>query len=361
MGGKHNKCCCDAGCVTFTDDFNRADSTSLGGNWNETAGDWGITSNELVELYLGTTGTGSAQLFCTKPVPTRSAGEMFVSIKVPVDSIEDGDTYYIWLCCPDSSTVGTIRVEFTYNSATTEWTTAIIGGTGGASATYTTTVTGTPTHFVLKACADHTNEIIKASVSPTVNEYAAWDLADPGTGRYAAIGHNNTGHQNRFDDFYLSELRIPTEICTNCFCACEAFPMPPQVTATIVFATDRALCLEGQTWLMDFVPGPQQVIWEGGLALSGETLDYRLTCGDSTPSGFNLIALPPFDCHNSLVQKYADAGLSTCDPLALYFGPYVLSFPMDCDLCYSKNEPGCTGMPPPPADCSGTFWIVITV
>ena len=33
--------------TTFTDDFNRADSTSLGANWVEVSGDWSIVSNQL--------------------------------------------------------------------------------------------------------------------------------------------------------------------------------------------------------------------------------------------------------------------------------------------------------------------------
>lgn len=33
--------------TTFTDDFNRADSTNLGANWVEVSGDWSIVSNQL--------------------------------------------------------------------------------------------------------------------------------------------------------------------------------------------------------------------------------------------------------------------------------------------------------------------------
>ncbi len=38
-------CCAD--CEIFTDDFNRSNSTNLGGDWTETAGDWSIASNQL--------------------------------------------------------------------------------------------------------------------------------------------------------------------------------------------------------------------------------------------------------------------------------------------------------------------------
>ncbi len=43
-----NPCCCSVpDCTLFLDDFNRADSGSLGANWTETAGTWSILSNNL--------------------------------------------------------------------------------------------------------------------------------------------------------------------------------------------------------------------------------------------------------------------------------------------------------------------------
>lgn len=52
MGTK--RCCCSfVGCIIGTDDFNRADSTTVTG-WDERSGDWQITSNELTEA--GTSG-----------------------------------------------------------------------------------------------------------------------------------------------------------------------------------------------------------------------------------------------------------------------------------------------------------------
>lgn len=41
-------CCCgERDCTVFADDFNRADSTTIGASWTETAGNWTITSNKL--------------------------------------------------------------------------------------------------------------------------------------------------------------------------------------------------------------------------------------------------------------------------------------------------------------------------
>ena len=47
-------CCCDA-CVSFSDNFTRADSTNLGSDWNEVSGDWSISGNRCqVTAVAGT-------------------------------------------------------------------------------------------------------------------------------------------------------------------------------------------------------------------------------------------------------------------------------------------------------------------
>lgn len=355
------RCCCkEPGCWSFEDNFGETDTTDVGSDWNEVTGQWGIEDEELVEKYADTVGASNARIFCTQPLPVDSKGEMYVEVDVPIASVEDGDKYYIWPCCPNSSAEGVIEVEFSYDETEDEWTTTITGGGGGLAATYTTPLTGTPTNVTFKVCADHQTGLVKAWVSPTVNEFSAWDDSDPGEGRYCAIGHSNIGHQNRFDNFRMEELRRGDVMCRNCFCVCEETGLGPELLATIVLGTDRAACLNGESWPMQAVLGPQAWYWEGGLVVDDDELNFRLTCGNGQPVSFNLIPLPPWGCHNSNVQKSSDGALSSCSPLALYFGPYSLGFAMDCGFCYDKLQPpGCI-MPDPPADCSGEFWIVIT-
>ena len=40
--------CCGVDCTLFTDDFNRADSTTVGNGWTESAGSWEIKDNTLI-------------------------------------------------------------------------------------------------------------------------------------------------------------------------------------------------------------------------------------------------------------------------------------------------------------------------
>lgn len=48
MPGRCKKKCCTPSCVDFADNFDRADSTSIGANWTEQAGDAEISGNRLV-------------------------------------------------------------------------------------------------------------------------------------------------------------------------------------------------------------------------------------------------------------------------------------------------------------------------
>jgi len=55
MAGRNGWWCCCSGCWVFEDNFNRDQSTDIGGNWNEVEGDWGIIGSEiegeLIERY----------------------------------------------------------------------------------------------------------------------------------------------------------------------------------------------------------------------------------------------------------------------------------------------------------------------
>jgi hypothetical protein len=235
--------------------------------------------------------------------------------------------------------------------------------------------------------------MVKAWVDPTVNEYGAWATeVDPGAGRYAGLGHNNTGHLNHFDNFYMEEIRTSTEICVPCFCQCETFTVPSKLLATIINATGgngRATCLNGKTWDMDFynttpTPRPQVVQWIGGFTESSEIMEWILSCGTGAATTFSLYWNkcghkisdgPPEvwnNCSLGLTVESCDndpswmalAG-STCTPLSLVFGPFPLSFTFHCDLCDTYNSPGgCViphGVPGhTDVDCDGTYYIEIT-
>jgi len=77
------RCCC--GCVIASDDFNRANSTNLGSNWTELAGDWSIASNQL------TVATSDAEARFEHTSPAQSTYH-FRAVLYPEN---EGDQLYI--------------------------------------------------------------------------------------------------------------------------------------------------------------------------------------------------------------------------------------------------------------------------
>lgn len=383
-------CCCE--CFLFEDDFERDNSTDLGANWHEVVGDWGIqaitdteltTHKRLVEKYDTSSGTAGALVICTQAVPARSEGEMLVSIEVPSYGLANGDTYHIYPACVDEHTVGPVRMTFVWDATIRWWTTYIYLG-GVEQDHYAMPAIGTPHEFILNACVDLGLGGAKAWVAPLVNQYAAWAIPiNPGTGRYAGIGHDNPGHLNQFDNFHLEELRTDDVLCESCFCQCENTAVPLNLLGTIACATGRAACagFAGQTFPITFYKDsrPQIVTWRGGFTVTevgNEILEWELRCsatGDVT--GFNLrwvqcgrvghncstIAPGCLDGPWNALAASA-CGVSSCDPLQLVFGPFYLNFSFECDICYIKNDPNpvaCMGATPPDA-CIGTFYIIVT-
>lgn len=87
-----------AGGATYSDDFNRADSTDLGVNWSEAIVDWSISANQLAP---GTTGTGtvrwtqefaSSDNYSQATIANTSGGSLGVFTRASVDL----GAYYLW-------------------------------------------------------------------------------------------------------------------------------------------------------------------------------------------------------------------------------------------------------------------------
>lgn len=387
-------CCCE--CFVFEDAFDRSNSTYVGSNWNEVVGDWGIqaitddmltTHQRLVEKYDTAMGTAGALIICTQPVPNRSAGEMIVSIEVPFYGLTIGDIYHIYPACVDENTVGPVRMTYVWDGI--NWTSYIYYNDVEQDF-YKMPAIGTPHEFILNACVDRELGGAKAWVAPTVNQYAAWAVPlDPGTGQYAGIGHNNPGHLNQFDNFHLEELRTEEVLCEPCFCECEGTTPSLHLKAAIACATGRAECFGGQVFDLDFyrTSRPQVLTWRGGLTFMGEVLEWELRCtATNVATGFNMVWVqcgqPGHNCSTLtdtcvapticaclpgpaglgwMALASSVCGVSSCDPLQLVFGPFTLSFPFTCDICYSKNMPGSCIFPGGDRTlCDGDFYIIVT-
>lgn len=363
--------CCPCDCVDHFDDFLRADTTDVGAVYYEHTGDWGIEDFACVEKYADTVGTANAVLMCKIPITSGIDNGHHVSVSF-VDAQVD-DEYYIYVACDDwDDPASGLKVTFKKINAS-EWTVTIPGG--GAEGTVT--ITPSPSGFTGGGvrgvvCADHLTGMVMAHMGLTTD--VAWaDDVDPGTGLYCGFGHNNTGHQNVFDDFGFSEMRTASIVCSDCWCWCLLRPTKRHLVATITGASGRAACLNGVEWEMDWNWNVSLSRWEGTAEYPKSGYDYQevdfwLYCdgdGDDDEShpgkNFTLYWAAGASCCNVNTGGCAAghipiAASSTCDPFSLTFGPFYLSY---SDLtCYACLDPSASD--PGDGTGSGYYYIVIT-
>lgn len=354
------ECCC--ACWFFVDDFDRSNSTHPGPNWNEVTGDWEILDLELHEKANGG-GTSGAKLFGTTPVPAGSEGEMTLSIVVVDPQVND--CFYLYPCCRDTSTVGDVSVRYTYIGSET-WDVEILSsGSGGLESARQLAAPIAPGRYTLWVCADRQTRMIRAGVI-SIGDPPAWeDNHDPGDGRYYALGHGNTTNGATFDDFYVTELRSALTTCTDCWCWCLYHALPKTLTATFTNATERAACIDGRSFELNWEWNAGLPRWRGSTTVTRQgvsvTLEFAIYCAsgdDDVPSypGKNVT----LDFHNNMCCVANSNGCgtylpvaadSTCQPLSLVFGPFVLATgDLTCRLCYDP-------LSGPP---NGQYYLVIT-
>lgn len=362
------RCCC-GNCWVWEDHFNRSASTNLGADWNEVAGNWEIVDadtgdmcggcpsphNQLHEKAGETVGggsnTGSAKVISTKQVPADSAGEM--SIYVYVMDPQEGDVFFIYPCCTDSSTVGSVSCKYEYLGSH-EWTISILGGSTTSVTIHLAPFTPKSGHvaYRLWACADHEVQQVRAG-GLQLGEETAWeDCLDPGTGRYFGLGHDNADHGAVFDDFYVTEIRDATQQCTECWCWCLTTTVRKRLYAEIFDATGRAACLDGLGWNMtwdDVTVTPARWLGVAPMPLAGggtRDVHWEVTCSsgeDNLPSwpGKNITLSATDGCVGMTgvlvpISWIPNPDSSTCDPLSLEFGPIMMATgDLACSICYN--------------------------
>lgn len=369
-GSAFHEDCCPCGCFAFFDDFNRADSTNLGSNWYEEVGDWGIEDFKLVEEYDASVGTANAVVMCQQGIPSLGLSDngMVVSISVDQASTVVGDKYHIYVACtdPEDSSTG-LEVEFeVIDDDPTTWRTTIAGET---AVDQVPTLWGTPGAVRIYVCVDFQEDMVKAGVL-SLTDAPAWVEKSVTPGRYSGVGHNNTGHQNIFDDFNIIEIRTPTIICSTCFCYCDLVPIPRELTATVVDGINRSSCIDGVSWDMDWEFDSTMEKWVGTSSFEDDSsntllVDWELECEsqyDTDYPGQNFILTAKqnptvlgVSCNFMNVPMRATSD-STCpnhvDGLSLVFGPFLMqSSDLICTICHDPLDP--------PAE--GSFYVVITI
>lgn len=392
MGGR--RCCCNLGCWSFTDRFNRPASSDLGGDWYEATGNWEIIdagagdlctagcSMPLCQLHeafgtaIGAGGVSGSAVIGTKPVPTRSAGCMHIQVMVFDPQVSD--TFYLYPCCPSSTSIGSAPVcSYTYLGSNL-WYITIDGEDKGISTTLASVFVPLAGHvaFGLWVCADHEHRQIRASVE-SVGKPPIWvDCTDPGDGCYYALGHANSTHGAVFDDFLVAELRdSPSHSCVDCWCWCQGNPIRRNLHCEIidvasVAGAERATCLLGVNWDMIWNGSFAMDLWYGScdMPLYGSgtrTVNWKIACGGTETTGWpgKNITLQCLDgCAPFLGTYTTVAARSSCNPLILEYGPmHMDSSDFACEICRPSSDFAmiCSGTPTD-VRCQGYFYVRVT-
>lgn len=227
MGGRR-RCCCKRGCDIVHDDFNRADSTTIGSSWVEESGEWEIDSNTLTE----TTGTGIIRTTKRHPAnhPTGHYGVTFLNLqhgnkyRLLFNVLDDENYYY---------------VEYYYwLSGQTNMSTLTIGQVEGIADTVVDSVTQQAPepgrNEALIMCRLNSGVY---TTSASTGQLAVCGLSDNG-GRRAGLANASGSNALAFDDFTWDEHYNSNKDCEACFCNCGGYCIPSKLTMTIVADCD---------------------------------------------------------------------------------------------------------------------------
>lgn len=183
-------CCTLAGCVYESDAFDRADSSSLGAKWTETAGDWSIASNTLA------VSSASAKATCTTLHPTPT-NKYIVSATVKFTTDGDvarvyvGDSAYYAELERITSSCGRMRL---YDGATCK------GSVGVSLSTWTRLV----------VCSEEDKVHVGTGGSPMLTIPATV------TSSIVALGTAACAGTVSFEDFSLSKHYEDDATCPSC-------------------------------------------------------------------------------------------------------------------------------------------------
>lgn len=340
-------------------------------------------------------GTSGAKVFCTTELPTRSAGEMSISVKVY--NSQNGDKYYIYPACTALGTTGSVSVEFE-RLDDTYWQVTFIGSSCTDSTITQAAAFDAFGGVGLGVCVDADDEVVMMSAGITAQPGypGVWcDDDDAGLGRFCAFGHANA-HACYFDDFAFTELRMSEHPrdksmeCENCWCWCLNNPPDRNLSAEFRDAyyveagspTDctRANCMT-QSWDMDWEYNAGLSRWYGEVTVpataapqNGLDTDFafELKCSvsnddDETWPGRNFTLTFVEGC--TIANTNGDgpyqpiAELSTCVPFYLVFGPFHLRCDdLTCYACWSPRNPADMMLACDESDSAvcGRYYIIVT-
>lgn len=337
--GPRGACGCCESCDIFSDDFNRADSSDLGADWDEVSGSWSITSNTLRTSSTNAVAVSSA-----------STGTSTLYLKALVKGDTSSDC---------------VRLVFAYENSSNYWFAELFLGAakavriGQVVAGFPTILQSTSpittslnTFYRFSVCVSQTNivhaVVYDSSGSGFIGQVQHASSTSLPVG-LVGVGTGSPVNNVEFDDF---ELRVVSEDCEQCTGYCTAcvdpIGMPPAWDITMPSlpsgGCNTAQCTAvGATWRAEFYFGgssgfqrcqyraPLDAVCPGAtlvmnVSWSAGTIDVDLT----GLSGFRFWRITglgsPIDCADSYVLVYS--GTSGAPPCGISGTPTVTITPV---------------------------------
>lgn len=332
-------CCCQ-GCLAWGDNFNRADSSSLGEDWVDTdaPGDprWEIASNEA--RCVGDAADDSLAYH------TRDLGACrFWYVTVDFVDIDIGDVFGIVLNYEPGTgnyLLGALTVSDATDPADPDYHDGWIniceveGGTATAlldTPLKISNIVGQTKQFWL--CYSGL-----LAFGPAGGPQVAWDgvslVFDAEESHYAGL-YNGNDHTIEFDNFQITQHYRCNPDCPKCHCQCEDEVLGRQLTATFIYLSGSCDEMDGWSMTLDVAPGDPDApaswpnfIWYGsanpGISWCGSAVELTVRCAE-TATGWTLTATW---CYGG--TNFDAKAESTCSPFEIVFGPI------------SPTSPGCT-------------------
>lgn len=308
-------CCCDAACAVLTDDFHRADSTSLGADWSEVAGDWSVASNRL------TVSGGSRWLRTTAAAGTDTHG--YGTVQAVCRSSAAGDQLRVGFGDSGASTPA-VYAELTVGGAGTAK--LRIKDSGGTTLGECDVTAAINVDHTVKLCVQFSDvpapdeDYFAAAWLNGVRLLAAYVSINFVASSYGWLGTGTITGTPVFDDFEFNTLagRVYNTDCPTCLHCCwpHTDEMPDQIQVDIAGATGGGFgeCSGGEctalngTYVLDKVATV-------GLECARYELDISQACDGSTIDQISLTihsdlssADAPQGCHLHVEFHYDGFG-----------------------------------------------------
>lgn len=286
-------------CELFTDDFNRADTSSLGADYSEASGDWEITSNRLNPPASGI-------LKVTLSTPVSPNG---VKIAAVCNFIGTGE---MSLCVDYVDTNNYTYATVVSTGATTAkmriW--QVVGGTPTALTTDDTIPSFSwTTDFTLEVCWDGQSVgALYTQGANTLSQGAV--IGTPNGGNFTALRTASVNTSARFDDLAVTSLQEGCERCGAVCTQCEHATFQIDI-AGITNGTCTDCADANKSYIVKRIQPDSDCIWGLGLVdLCGFTDSYFVAMTMGTGQLNALLAPMPYAGGGAAIISWKSTSLS---------------------------------------------------